>query len=226
MAIRKAAGGIILAGWIAASAAQFPMRHEHRRKGCDGVMTVDDTGIRFAGPKGHSWAWKYADIQQLQLEPARIRILSYEDNKWRLGADREFDFTGTPPYEMLAQVWKDVMDQRFVEALAPQANVEGVYSIPVKHLKQIRGSNGTLTFSDSSIAYATASAGESRTWRYSDIDSISSSGPFQLTITTFERARAHYGDRKGFNFQLKQPITEARYNEIWLQIERKNGRIQ
>jgi hypothetical protein len=38
-----------------------------------------------------------------------------------------------------------------------------------------------------------------------------------LTITTLE---------KGFNFQLKQPITEARYNQLWLQIEKKNGRIQ
>ena len=226
MAIGKTAGSLILAGWIAANAAQFPMRHEHRRKGCDGVMTVDDNGVRFAGPKGHSWTWKYAEIQQLQLEPKRIRILSYEDNKWQLGADREFDFTGTPPYELLVQIWKDVMDQRFVEALPPQLNVEGVYAIPVKHLKRISGSNGTLTFTDIAIAYATSAAGEARTWRYSDIDSISSSGPFQLTITTFERARAHYGDRKGFNFQLKQPITEARYNEIWLQIERKKGRIQ
>jgi len=226
MAIYKAAGGLILAGWIAVNAAQFPMRHEHRRKGCTGVMTVDDTGVGFAGPKGHSWKWNYADIQQLQLEPERIRILSYEGSKWRLGVDREFDFAGTPPYEMLAQIWKDVMDQRFVAALPPQAEVEGVYSIPVKHLKRISGSDGTLAFSDSSIAYAASAPGESRTWRYSDIDSISSSGPYQLTITTFERARTHYGDRKGFNFQLKQPITEARYNEIWLQIERKSGRIQ
>jgi hypothetical protein len=32
--------------------------------------------------------------------------------------------------------------------------------------------------------------------------------------------------QKGVNFQLKQPITEARCNEIWPQIEKKNGRIQ
>jgi hypothetical protein len=229
MAIRKAASSIILAGWMgvtAASAAQFPMRHEHIRKGCDGVMTVDDSGVRFAGPKGHSWDWKYTDIQQLQLEPGRIRILSYKDDKWRLGADREFEFTGAPPYETLLRVWKDIMDQRFVAVLPPLANVEGVFSIPAKHLKRISGSEGALVFGDDSIAYATSAPGESRTWRYSDIDNISSSGPFQFTITTFERATSHYGDRKGFNFQLKQPITEARYNEIWLQIERKNGRIQ
>jgi hypothetical protein len=74
-----------------------------------------------------------------------------------------------------------------------------------------------LAVAADSIAYTTPRKGESRTWRYQDIDSISSSGKFQLTINTLEKA---------FNFQLKQPITEARYNELWLQIERKNGRIQ
>jgi hypothetical protein len=46
-----------------------------------------------------------------------------------------------------------------------------------------------------------------------------------LTITTFELAPAQYGGRKDFNFELQQPITEARYDELWLQVERKNGRI-
>ena len=59
--------------------------------------------------------------------------------------------------------------------------------------------------------------GVSRAWRYEDVENIGSSGPFQLSIQTLE---------KGFQFQLKQPITEARYNELWLLIERKHGRIQ
>ena len=116
------------------------------------------------------------------------------------------------------------MDQRFVAAL-PEPGTEA-FSVPVKHLKRISGSEGTLAFGEDYIAYFTNSEGDSRTWRFSDIDSISSSGPFQLTITTFERARSHYGDRKGFNFELKQALTETRYNQLWLQIERKNGKIQ
>ncbi len=38
------------------------------------------------------------------------------------------------------------------------------------------------------LSYKSAKQGESRTWRYKDIDSISTSGPFQLTVTTFEHA--------------------------------------
>src|SRR5581483_11921447 len=223
MAIVKAASGLILAGWIAASAAQFPVRHEHLHHGCDGTMTADENGVRFAGPKNHSWSWTYDDIQELRLEPHKIHLLTYADRRLRLGADHEYDFTGSVPASELYQLWSRRMVQRFVAALS-QPSISG-FSVPVKHLKQISGSEGSLNFGPDSIVYS-ASAGDSRTWRYSDIESISSSGPFQLTITTFERARSHYGDRKGFNFELREPITEARYNDLWLQIERKNGRIQ
>jgi hypothetical protein len=48
-----------------------------------------------------------------------------------------------------------------------------------------------------------------------DIDNVSSSGPFDLTITTFERAKLSYGDRKAFNFQLKQRIDERQYEALW-----------
>ena len=224
MAIAKTAAGLILAGAMAASGAEFFVRHEHLRKGCDGVMIADENGVRFRGQKAHSWAWTYDDIQELKLEPGRITILTYRDRKLWLGADQAYTFTGKLPVEELEPLWKNRMDQRFVAAL-PGPKGDG-FSLPVKHLRRISGSEGVLVFAPEVIAYSTPAEGDSRTWRYSDIDSISSSGPFQLTITTFERARSHYGDRKGFNFQLKQPIAEAMYNRLWMEIEKKNGRIQ
>jgi len=73
------------------------------------------------------------------------------------------------------------------------------------------------------IVYKSTRKGESRAWRYRDIDNIGSSGPFQLTITSFERARMQYGSRKDFEFQLKQPLEEARYNDLWLRLNRSKG---
>ena len=223
MAIVKTASCLVFAGWIVASAAQFPVRHEHLYKSCRGTMTADDSGIRFSGPK-HNFAWSYDEIQQLRLEPGKLHVLTYADRRLRLGADREYEFSGDLPVSDLYAVWKSRMDQRLVAAVS-RPEVAGL-SIPAKHLKPIRGSQGTLVFGADSIVYSTLTRGDSRAWRYADIDSISSSGPFQLTITTFERARTQYGSRKGFNFELKQPIAEARYNEIWLRIENKTGRIQ
>jgi hypothetical protein len=206
---------LILAAALA-SATQFAVRHEHLRKGCAGVMTVDENGVRFTGAKKHAWSWKYEDIQQLRLAPESIYILTYKDSKLRLGKDREYNFTGSIPAEELYALLKDRMDQRLVAAVG-QAIGLPTWSLPVKHLRPIVGSEGTLEFGADAIVYSTPAKTESRTWRYSDIESIASSGPFQLTITTLE---------KGFNFQLKQPITEARYNQLWLQIEKTNGRIQ
>jgi len=255
MAIGKAASGLILAALFAGSTAAgnmpaqgeqfpaaFPMRHEHLRKGCAGSLTVDEQGVRFTGAKKHAWAWNDGDIQQLTLSPGSIHILTYEDSRLRPGAGREYRFTGKVPAQALYALLRDRMDQRFVAAMAPAADVSGAdvpaavsapgtadprpdWTLPAKHLGTIAGivagtssgTQGTLAFGAGTIAYATAAKDDSRIWRYTDIETISSSGPFELTITTLEKA---------FNFQLKQPITEARYNELWLQIERKNGRIQ
>jgi len=223
MAFGKTAGCLILEGAVWAQAAQFTVRHEHLRKGCAGTLTVDENGVRFTGAKKHAWSWKYEDIQQLRLSPESIYILTYKDSKLRLGKDREYNFTGKIPAEELYALLKNRMDQRFVAAVGqPERPATGAlglptWSVPVKHLRPIVGSEGTLEFGAEAIVYSTPAKAESRAWRYSDIESIASSGPFQLTITTLE---------KGFNFQLKQPITEARYNQLWLQIEKKNGRIQ
>jgi len=215
MAFGKTASCLILAATLA-SATQFKVRHEHLRKGCAGTMTVDETGVSFTGAKKHAWSWKYEDIQQLRLSSESIYILTYKDSKLRLGKDREYNFIGKIPAEELYPLLKDRMDQRFVAAVGQVSDLPS-WSLPAKHLRPIVGSEGTLSFTADAIVYSTAVRAESRTWRYSDIDTIASSGPFQLTITTLE---------KTFNFQLKQPITEARYNNLWLQIEKTNGRIQ
>src|SRR5215467_10793547 len=96
MAIGKTAGCLTIAA-LAASAAQFTVRHKHLYGGCNGILTVDRAGVAFAGPQGHTWKWAYPDIQQLKLEPRDVHILTYKDSKIRLGADRTYDFTGEIP---------------------------------------------------------------------------------------------------------------------------------
>ena len=225
MAFGKTAGCMIAAGALWASAAQFAVRHDHLNGSCTGILTVDEGGVAFAGgPKGHSWKWSLQEIQELKLEPHRILLVSYRDSIMRFGADREYRFDGDFSAASLYEMLRDRMDQRLVAAFAQATNAPQ-WSAPVKRLGTIHGSQGTLAFGPDSAVYSSDAKGASRTWRYTDIESISSSGPFQLTITSWERARSHYGDRKAFNFQLKEALSEARYNQLWLEIERKNGRL-
>jgi hypothetical protein len=208
MAIRQAAICLILSA--AAWAQQFPVRHQHLRRYCTGTMTVDEKGITFAGPKHESWEWPYQDIQQLTLTPQSIHILSYKDSSVLLGRDVTYKFTGVIPAVELYSRWSATLDQRFVAALDEAGELAGV-KFPAKLLELTKGAEGTLVFAADLVGFG------AHTWRYTDIQSIASSGPYQLTLTTLGRQ---------FRFQLKQPITESIYNQLWLDIEKKNGRIQ
>jgi len=199
----------------------WPVRHQHLRSGAAGTLRVTPDSIAFDErdkknlPTAHSRVWKYEDIQQLTLGTKTLRILTYEDQRLEFGRDREFVFDRFPAALVTALYsgWRDRLDSRFVAALADdQTHAE--WQIPVKLLHGRDGSQGALRFGADRIVYKTLQGEESRTWRIADIGNISSSGPFDLTITAQE------GE---FRFQLKQVLAEDRYNELWRQISRSQG---
>jgi hypothetical protein len=127
-----------------------------------------------------------------------------------LGRDVNYNFTGAIPAAALYARWSATLDQRFVAALDEVGEQPGL-KLPAKLLDLTKGTEGTLVFAADIVGFG------AHTWRYTDIHSIASSGPYQLTIATLG---------KQYRFQLKQPITESIYNQLWLDIEKKNGRIQ
>jgi len=197
------------------------VRHDHLWKSCTGELRIHERGVSFReiNPKKkrpHAFEWSYTAIQQLRIAPAEIRLLAYEDSRWKLGTDGTFTFRALTggPFEEAYALLKDRLDQRLVAQLA-DAPSDVLWELPVKHLTRFGGSHGILIAAPDRLVYRTDRSGESRTWRFQDIDNVSTSGPFQLTVTTFERAKSHYGSRKGFNFQLKEQLSEARYNGLW-----------
>jgi len=217
---------------------QYEAWHGHsrpphiKRAGNKGALIISNSGISFAEaykdgkkPKhAHVWHWDYQDIQQLKLSAKALTVLTYQDNKWKLGADRdyEFDLLADRTFEDAYPILKSLIDQRFVAAI-PTRPGEVLWEIPVKHLLRFGGEEGVLRIGGGELVYSSDQKDASRTWRYEDIDNLSSSGPFQLTVTTFERAKTHYGSLKGFNFELKQRLDENRYNELWLRLNQDKG---
>ena len=157
----------------------------------------------------------------MKVEPKSLTVLTYKDNRWKLGADREyhFDLRSAKTFEDAYGFLSKRLDQRFVAALAA-APGKPLWEIPVKRLVRFGGNEGVLQVGTASIVYVSSRKNESRTWRYEDIDNISTSGPFQLTIVTFERSKLDYGSRKQFNFELKQRLDESRYDDLWLRLNR------
>jgi hypothetical protein len=203
-----------------------------KKAGNLGALTITNSGVSFEEtykdgkkPKHpHSWRWDYQDIQQLKIAPKSLTVLTYKDNKWKLGADREYEFelVSDKTFEDAYNILKNRLDQRLV-ATIPDSVSNVLWEIPVKHLLRFGGEEGVLQIGPDEVVYKSLKKDESRTWRYQDIENISSSGPFQLTITTFERAKTHYGNLKGFNFELKQRLEEARYNDLWLRLNQSKG---
>jgi len=225
--VEKAALAVLMLAGPLAAELRYDVRHDHLLKGGTGTLSVAADGISFAetGKAKHAWQWRWEDIEQLQVFPKTVIVLTYRDNPWKLGADREYRFDlsgGKSDFSETYRLLKDRLDQRFVAALA-DPRVRGEWQLPVKRLTRFGGSRGVLLVGADRIVYRTAAEGESRTWRLRDIENVSRSGPFDLTFTTYERAGTHYGSLKGFRFQLRQPLDEARYNRLWRAVNRANG---
>ena len=218
----------------AAAELRFEVRHERALRDHSGILTIDDTGISYqrglAGkqqkepPKLESVHFDYQDIQQLWLSPDKLVLVTYIDRKWFMGMDKEYEFfvVGGRSFAEAYTMLKNTLDQRFIAALA-DPEPAALWEIPVKLLGTVRGSEGILQVGPDRIIYKTDRKGHARTWRYQDIENISTSGPFQLTLTTYERAKTHYGSLMGFNFQLKQRLDEKRYQLLWMRLNQEKG---
>jgi len=215
---RLALSAAVAAGCLLAQSAIYPARHEHLRHGGAGTLRIDETAISFteSGKQAkHSRTWKYDEIQELVLGEGTLRIVTYEDQRWELGRDRVYVFDHLPAE--VAATWYPVfsarLDQRFVAALADPL-LKPEWQLPAKLVHGSFGSQGVLLAGPDRIVYKTAQPGESRTWRLKDLDNVSSSGPFDLTLNTLQR---------DFHFQLKAALPESAYSELWRRINLSKG---
>jgi len=205
----------------------FEIRHRHLHNGAAGVLRVADDRMTFeegGKHKAHSRQWRFEDLEQLTLSPTVLRILTYEDQRWKLGRDREFVFDNLPEdlAATLYPMFSRRLDQRFVAALS-DTQVTTLWEMPAKLLHWAGGSQGDILIGTDRIVFRTEAREQSRTWRIKDIDMISSSGPFDLTITTFELAGANYAGHKDFHFALKRPLAEGEYNDLWRNVNQAKG---
>jgi hypothetical protein len=211
-------GAVLIAAACLLGAQTVDVRHRHARGGGDGELSVSADGMSFTEQgkgRGHSRVWKYADIQQLELQPDSLRVLTYESRSPGWTGDREYVFDRLPAgfAQKVYLEWRDRLDQRLIAAL-PDAEVKPIWQLPAK-LIGWRGSGGQLIVGTDRIVYREAKSGQSRTWRYADIENVASAGEFDLSIVSAERHGVWNSNSREFRFQLKQPLPEARYNDLW-----------
>jgi hypothetical protein len=205
----------------------YQVRHQHLGGGVTGTLRIGAESIAFTEQSKngkHSREWVYGDIQQLSLSDAELRILTYEDQKWQLGRDRDYVFDGLPE-GMSQQVYSLLtgrLDQRFIAELT-DPDVRALWQVGAKLHHGLGGSQGDLLIADDRIVYQAKAQGESRTWRFADIENIATAGLFDLVITTLERSDWRHAGPTEFRFELKQALSEDRYNQLWRRIYRSRS---
>ena len=213
---------------ILAQTYTYEVRHQHWRGGAMGTLEASPDSLSFEehGKKNKtdSRQWRFEEIQQLTVGASEFRILTYEDSKWKLGRDREYIFDHLPA-ELATQLYPLLtrrLDQRFIAALSNEDPVPE-WKVGAKLGRGLKGTLGTLVVSRDLIVFNTEKPNEARSWRITDIENISRSGPLDLAITTSEKTGMFRGGDRQFHFQLQQNLSEERYNALWREINRSKG---
>jgi len=185
------------------SAAQL---HRTLKRPLAGELILDDRGIEFRSPKlSHRWA--YGEIKTFSLSgPHALTLTDYENRHWHEPGEQTFSFTlvnAIPPgvaARLAAVIARPVINGD------PDSGLPFIAQIPAHRRERFGGSNGTLRFRKGGIDYVDANGRDGRSWRWSDIQTIASSDPWEFRVT---------GYRETVEFDLKQPMSRELFDRTW-----------
>lgn len=190
----------------AATRWQSPARLRHFMTKTGGTLVINDQGVEFIPKKGSSLRWAYVEIQSFHLSAHGLDLATYQNRKWRLPGDREFHFSlaNAVPPAVAQQFARRV--QKPVENGRPDPNASGFASLPARRRTFGGGTNGVLHFRNTGIDYVTTGGHGSRSWRWSDIETIAHPDPYHFRVQ---------GYRETFEFELKQPLSRKLFDRVW-----------
>lgn len=208
-----------------ARAETFRVEHDHFWRSCKGSLVFGNKTVEYISEnKEHSRSWKYEDIQQLAIAPGRISILTFDARKIEFGADQAFNFklvSGSLSDQFRMEVSRK-LTRPMVSGILPEM-IDARFSIPARHRLFLNDSQGILEFGEESVVYRSDEPKDSKTWRYDELLSIGSTGPFQLRIGALQKTGGEYGEEKNYVFDLKRRMASEEYDFIWDKINRRQG---
>lgn len=175
-----------------------------------GTLRIGSQGIEFIPIKGTSIHWSPTEIQSLDVRKRRVILVGYDNRKWPLPGTRRFDLQvkNEIPAAVAASLIAKIVRPAINGIPDPSAPAETV--IAVRRSKHYGGSNGLLRIRQQGIDYITAQPGESRSWRWRDLQTVSNPDPYHLLV---------FGYRDSYAFDLKDALTRNVFNhlcdEIW-----------
>lgn len=164
------------------------------------------------------------EIETLDIGSHRLVLTSYErGGRFRLGVRRfRFDLQDGIPPEVAAELVHGLDKPSRNRVPDPKAAAFG--TIAAHHHTPRGGSNGVLRFHVEGVDYITSWSDDSRSWRWSDIEALSSLDPYHLVLS---------GRLETYSFQLKEPLSRDLFDRLWDEVYahrsagwRSGGRIE
>lgn len=211
------------AGPVPAHAQSFQVEHEHLRGSCKGELVFSEAAVEYKTSKAqHARTWKYEDIQQLEIAPRIISVLTYQERKLGIGPDKAYNFklvSGQLDDSFRREI-QGRLSRPLVSRVLPQEG-RARYTVPVRHKRFMGGdSEGVLELTDDAILYRAQKPEDSRIWLYKDLLSCGSTGPFQLRLGVLQKTGGEFGEEKNYVFDLKRRLEPEEYDFIWEKINR------
>jgi hypothetical protein len=185
---------------------QSPARLHHLITKTSGTLEINDRGVEFRPKKGSPLHWAYTEIRSFHLTANRLDLETYQNRGWHLSGDREFHFglvNAVPP--AVAEAFARRI-QKPVENGRPDPTASGFASLPARHRTFGGGTNGVLHFRKAGIDYVTTGGRGSRSWRWTDIETIANPDPYHFRVQ---------GYHETFEFELKQPMSRTLFDRLW-----------
>ena len=185
---------------------QSPARLKHFMTKTAGTLVINEQGVEFIPKKGPPLRWSYEEVQSFRLTAHRLDLKTYQNRSWNLSGDREFHFrlTNAVPPAVAEAFARGV--QKPVENGRPDPEASGFASLPARRRTFGGGTNGVLQFRNTGIDYVTTGGRGSRSWRWSDIETIANPDPYHFRVQ---------GYRETFEFELKQPMSRKLFDHLW-----------
>ncbi|HET7214801.1 MAG TPA: hypothetical protein VFL79_14505 [Terriglobia bacterium] len=171
-----------------------------------GTLVIDERGVEFRPDKGSPRRWSYVEIQSFHLSAHRLDLETYQNRSWHAPGDREIHLrlTNAVPPAVAEQFARRV--QKPAKNGRPDPSAFGFASIPARRRTFGGGTNGVLHFRKQGIDYVTTKGRGSRSWRWSDIQTIAHPDPYHFRVQ---------GYRETFEFELKQPMPRKLFDQLW-----------
>jgi hypothetical protein len=186
--------------------------------GSRGTLIFAADAVEFrVGSADKSRRWSYAELREIRINgPKRLSLDIYETrSRWRFGRAKAitFDVVGEPIGGDLVAAVLARAPRAVRTNILPSGLPDATIVVPASHRRFGSATQGTLEFGPSGLLYRSTAPGDSRFWRFPDLQSVARTSPFDVLVTAYEG-----GDLAPYAFELKTPWPSASFDALWQQV--------